>query len=218
MKNRSKLLLKATQMYRLLVALVCLGFLSAGIAQAGPTADFQALLAATKDMQGEFTQTIVSEKGIVSQSSSGQFWLKQPGKFRWDYQQPYVQKIISNGVKVWIYDEDLEQVTIKKIDSTQNSSPLSIFAGDAELTNSFRVSAMPTESDLAWVKLQPKGEALSFESIDIGFKGKKLQRMTMYDQFGQTTHIVFAGLVKTNKTANAMFEFTPPKGVDVFEE
>lgn len=178
----------------------------------------QSLLNDNKQMYGSFTQVIVSENGTKTESAMGDFWIKSPGKFRWDYTTPYVQNIVSDGLKVWFYDEDLEQVTIKTLSQSVGNSPLAIFDGSIPVQDVFTVENLEPEDNIFWVKLTPKGEITSFESIDMGFSGGVLARMNMHDQFGQTTRLLFSDVVKNTSIDNSIFTFEAPESVDVFEE
>ncbi|ORU90718.1 MAG: outer membrane lipoprotein carrier protein LolA [Cycloclasticus sp. symbiont of Poecilosclerida sp. M] len=169
-------------------------------------------------LHAEFTQIIVSENNVSSQSATGEFWVKKPGQFRWNYTSPYVQKIVSNGLKVWFYDEDLEQVTIKNIANTVDTSPLSVILGGIPIEDIFTVEQLNKTDNLVWLKLVPKKETTSFESIEMGFKSGLLNKMNLHDQFGQTTRLLLSNVSINTPIDEALFEFSIPKGADVFEE
>jgi len=193
-------------------------FSGAAFSEENTITEFEHFLADNQRITGEFQQTISSETGELIQSASGEFWVQQPNKFRWDYNKPYVQKIISNGSKVWIYDEDLEQLTIKKVSSAEGTSPLAIFDASKPLNESFIVEQLSTFNGISWIQLIPKAETSSFESIDIGLSEKQLKYMNMYDHFGQTTKLIFNELTAPESINQSVFEFSAPEGVDVFEE
>jgi outer membrane lipoprotein carrier protein len=171
-----------------------------------------------KQISGQFTQVINSTQSDQSQSSSGEFWIKKPGQFRWYYISPYIQKIISNGEKIWIYDEDLYQVTVKSSTNAIESSPLSIILGGSDMERHFIVSEIGEKDSLEWLSLSPKSESSGFDFIDIGFKSGKLNRMVMMDNFGQITELLFTNVTLNEPIDDELFEFQVPEGVDVFEE
>ncbi|PCH84391.1 MAG: outer membrane lipoprotein carrier protein LolA [Piscirickettsiaceae bacterium] len=175
-------------------------------------------LSTLHQMSGEFTQIIVSERGSTIRSASGTFKVKKPGLFDWQYKQPYEQQIVSNGQKIWIYDEDLEQVSIRQISESLNSSPLSIFVSDTPVDNIFDIKSIGTKEDADWVRLTPKTVDSSFEYIDIGFHHGQLSNMVLQDNFGQTTRLLFTNISKNTPIDDADFEFIVPEGSDVFEE
>lgn len=171
-----------------------------------------------KNLSGQFTQIISSEKSNHTQSSTGEFWIKKPNQFRWHYSTPYVQKIISNGKKLWVYDDDLEQVTIKDASQSIDSSPLAIIVGSTALDKLFDITELDDSDDLQWLRLVPKTESNSFEFINVGFKSGLLSRMVLQDNFGQTTRLLFTDVSVYTPIDSDTFEFKVPVGADVFDE
>ena len=171
-----------------------------------------------KNLSGQFTQIISSENSSHSQSSTGEFWIKKPNQFRWHYSTPYIQQIISNGESLWVYDEDLEQVSIKDASQSINSSPLAIILGSAKLDKLFNITQLGDNDDLQWLSLTPIEESSGFEFINIGFKNGLLTRMVLQDNFGQTTRLLFTDVSVQMPIANDKFEFIVPEGADVFDE
>jgi len=171
-----------------------------------------------QQLSGQFTQIISSEQNTKIQSSTGEFWISKPSQFRWHYTTPYIQKIISNGKKVWIYDEDLEQVTIKAASQAIDSSPLAIILGTQSLGKLFDVQELADAEELQWLQLTPKDEESGFELMKLGFKQGTLSRMLLQDNFGQTTRLLFTDVVVNPVIADDFFEFKVPQGADVFEE
>ncbi|MEO1963555.1 MAG: outer membrane lipoprotein chaperone LolA [Cycloclasticus sp.] len=169
-------------------------------------------------LSGQFTQIISSQTSNNTNSSTGEFWIKKPNKFRWHYSSPYIQEIISNGEKIWIYDEDLEQVSIKNSSQSVDSSPLAIILGSTSLGDSFEVSPIKNDDLLEWLKLTPKNDSSGFEFISIGFENGILARMIMADNFGQTTHLLFTDVAVHSNMDDTLFEFQTPDGADVFDE
>ncbi|MBS1214133.1 MAG: outer rane lipoprotein carrier protein LolA, partial [Proteobacteria bacterium] len=93
------------------------------LGEEAPLQRLHAFLAKASSLSADFSQVQVDEKGVPGRKSNGVFYLQRPGKFRWDYQQPYRQEIVSNGGKVWFYDVDLEQVTAKRLNDAIGSTP-----------------------------------------------------------------------------------------------
>jgi len=171
-----------------------------------------------KNLSGQFTQIISSEKSSHTQSSTGEFWVKKPNQFRWHYSTPYIQKIISNGEKLWVYDEDLEQVTIKNASQSIGSSPLAIILGSTSLDKLFDITQLEDSNNLQWLRLTPKTESSGFEFINVGFKSGLLSRMILQDDFGQTTRLLFTDISIYTPIDSDTFEFKVPEGADVFDE
>jgi outer membrane lipoprotein carrier protein len=170
------------------------------------------------NLRGQFTQVISSEQSSFIQSSTGEFWIKKPNQFRWHYTTPYVQKIISNGNKLWVYDEDLEQVTIKDASQSVGSSPLAVILGSIELDTLFNITQLDNSEQLEWLMLTPKEDSSGFEFIKVGFKDGLLNKMRLHDSFGQTTDLLFTDVTINEPIVDETFEFIVPDGADVFEE
>ena len=166
-------------------------------------------------LETAFTQEVMSEKGETIQSSQGRFMLYRPGKFRWEYQQPTPQEIISDGKSLWIYDKELEQVTVKPLDEVLGASPAAILMQHRDLSKDYQIVEKPTREDLAWVLLTPLNKNGDFTQIFIGLNVKGVLAMDLHDQFGQTTKIRFQQSQFNTSINGENFEFTPPAGVDV---
>ncbi len=166
-------------------------------------------------LETAFTQEVISEKGETIQRSQGRFMLSRPGKFRWKYQQPTPQEIISDGKSLWIYDIELEQVTVKPLDEVLGASPAAILMQHRDLSKDYQIVEKPTREELAWVLLTPLNKNGDFTQIFIGLNVKGVLAMDLHDQFGQTTKIRFQQSQFNTSINGENFEFTPPAGVDV---
>ncbi|MCW8956289.1 MAG: outer membrane lipoprotein chaperone LolA [Gammaproteobacteria bacterium] len=175
----------------------------------------QAFLQKTTTMQASFRQELHDNHGFLLQESAGQFSLQRPGKFIWDYVLPYEQKIISNGNKIWIYDSELEQVSVKKYDQVLTGAPILLLDKQKPLSEDFSVFELGKQGELFWVSLKPKTAENDFQQIKIAMAGKQLDTMKLIDNFDQTTTLVFTDLKTNLKLANDLFEFVPPSGTDI---
>lgn len=187
-------------------------------AEVTPVQRLRNFLARASTLQAEFTQVQVDENGNPGQRSSGVFYLQRPGKFRWDYQKPYSQEIVSNGGKVWFYDKDLEQVTAKRLNEAIGSTPALLLSGEVALETNFIIEKQMIDEGLYWLKLVPKAEESGFKYVLLGLDGNMLAGMELSDNFGQLTRIYFSNIRTGIRPDPALFEFKPPAGVDVFEE
>ncbi|MGR9045544.1 MAG: outer membrane lipoprotein chaperone LolA [Gammaproteobacteria bacterium] len=183
-----------------------------------PVEQLRTFLASSQSLSADFKQVSIDESGVPAQTSYGVFYLNRPGKFRWDYLKPFRQEIVSNAGKVWFYDEDLEQVTIKKLDQSLGSTPALLLSGDIDLEENFTLERQGKEGDLIWLKLLPKNEDSGFKYILIGLDHGVLAGMELNDNFGQLTRIYFSKVKINPSLDNGLFKFTPPEGVDIFEE
>lgn len=183
-----------------------------------PVAQLKAFLSATHSLTADFKQTAINEAGNPTQTSYGVFYLQRPGKFRWDYQKPFQQQIVSMSGKVWFYDTDLEQVTVRKLDDSVGSTPALLLSGDVSLEENYTMEQQGSEGDMQWIKLVPKNDESSFKYLLIGLEKGVLSGMELNDNFGQLTRIYFSNVKLNPFIKPALFEFQAPKGVDVFSE
>jgi outer membrane lipoprotein carrier protein len=197
--------------------IAALFFNSAG-AEDKPVKQLETFLESSKSLSADFKQVLINEAGNPVQTSYGVFYLQRPGKFRWDYQKPFQQQIVSNSGKVWFYDTDLEQVTIKKLDESLGSTPALLLSGDISLEDNFIMKDQGVDGDLQWVKLLPKNQESSFKYILIGLSKGALRGMELSDNFGQLTRIYFSNVILNPPIKQTLFQFNAPKGVDVFSD
>ena len=170
-------------------------------------------------LQADFIQTLLSEEGEQLEQTSGTLYLQQPGKFNWTYKQPYLQKIISNGTTLWIYDEDLEQLTVRNFNSEElEQTPAAIILGNAYPEKHFVQIDLGLIEGYKWIELTPRDLDAQFKNIRIGFDAKRLGMMIIADNLGQTTRIDFSDVSKNTTLSADLFDFTPPPDVDVIDE
>jgi outer membrane lipoprotein carrier protein len=169
----------------------------------------------TDAISANFHQTVLDNQGRKIQEVDGSMKLQRPGKFRWDYDKPYVQHIVGDGKKVWLFDPELNQVTVRDLDKALGSSPAALLAGNREMEQNFLLTYQERKDGLEWVLATPKSEDSGFERVAIGFNGDELQAMELHDSFGHTTQIKFSELQRNPKLPSATFTFTPPKNADV---
>jgi outer membrane lipoprotein carrier protein len=168
--------------------------------------------------QGEFEQTVFAASGRKPQRASGTFLFSRPGKFRWSYDKPYPQLLVSDGDKLWSCDKDLNQVTVKRLGDALGSTPVAILAGDGALDRDFTLIEAGAGEGLDWVQAKPKSAESTFETIRLGMQGGQLKRMELRDNFGQTTLIVFTFSSAVSTPDASQFRFVPPPGADVIGE
>jgi outer membrane lipoprotein carrier protein len=195
----------------LLVALL----LPLGGAHASGLDALHSFIAGTASAQGEFVQKVYDRKHKLTQEASGTLAFMRPGRFRWTYAKPYAQLIVGDGSKVWVYDADLNQVTVRRLDRALGSSPAALLAGSNEIERAFKLTDRGEKDGLEWVEAQPRDKESNFETIRMGFGFSGLEIMELADSFGQTTVLKFTALRRNPTLDMALFRFVPPKGADV---
>lgn len=186
-----------------------------GAAHAGGIDRLKAFVAGAKTAEADFTQTVADKSGRVTQQASGKMAFARPGKFRWDYSAPYEQVIVGDGNKLWLYDADLDQVTVRSLGDVIAGTPAALLAGDNAIEKYFSLKNAGESGGLEWLEATPKTRDTTFERIRMGFKGDTLVQMELFDFFGQRTTLKLSRLVRNPSIAPSRFTFTPPKGADV---
>jgi len=202
------------------VAALTAGLLIAGFAQASALEQFKSFVASTKAAKGEFVQRQVKntngEAPKVSTPATGTFMFARPGKFIWTYLKPYEQVLQADGDKLYIFDKDLNQVTVKKLGDALGSSPAAILFGSNDLEKNFTLTEAGTKDGAELLKAVPKAKDTAFEQIVIGLRDGLPVTMELKDSFGQTSVLSFKGIEKNPALTATSFKFVMPKGADVF--
>jgi outer membrane lipoprotein carrier protein len=203
-----------------LVSLI-LGLLVSTQVLADGVSALQDFYRSTNSMRATFHQEVKDGQGNMVQKVEGKMQLDRPNKFRWDYNKPYEQQIISDGKEVFLLDVELEQVTIRTLNQTLGMTPAALLAGGEGVEENFilkNVGRQPYGSSIDWVQALPKVEDSGFESIYIGFKGGELRHMKMVDSFSHITTIAFNNVERNPTLATETFSFQIPEGIDVVGE
>ncbi len=221
-------------------SLICLLALASPLpAHADAIGKLKNFMANTRSAQADFTQEVLDKNGKRTQSASGVMHFARPGKFRWTYWKPYEQIIVGDGGKFWLYDVDLNQVTVKKLDAALGSSPAALLAGSHEIEKEFVLkntecepraaggqqaasqvaggkAASCAEEGLEWLEAKPKAHESSFASIRMAFNAQsELVVMELRDAFGHLTVLRFSNIQRNPQLPQALFRFELPKGVEV---
>jgi outer membrane lipoprotein carrier protein len=204
-----------------LLASLCL-LLWTAAASAAQTGDVEGgrqrvegFLAGLDGLQAHFEQVLTDRSGRAIDRSSGMLAIRRPNRFRWDYREPYEQVIVADGARVWLYDSDLEQVTVRKLDDTLSATPAMLLSGEGKLEQNFTVTRVEREGGVEWIHMEPKRNDTDFKSVRLGFEGATLRHMQLADKLGQTTHLEFTQVERNPLLDPSRFTFTVPPGADV---
>jgi outer membrane lipoprotein carrier protein len=198
--------------------LLLLAALLPGMAGAATTEVLKGLLEQTTTARARFAQMVLDKNLKMLQQATGTMQFSRPGKFRWEYDKPYEQIIVSDGSRVWLYDKDLNQVTVRRLDRALGSSPAALLAGSNEIEKSYTLTSLGNQEGLDWLEAVPKTQDTAFEKVRLGFGKSGLEAMELRDQFGQVTVIKFSTIERNPSLRPEVFRFTPPKGADVISE
>ena len=202
-----------------LAALLPLGGFSAPAVHAqSPLPDLlQNFYADARTLTGRFEQRVVNEQASKQRMQRGRFWLARPGgRYRWEYREPFPQVIVSDGETLWVYDEELAQVTVRALTEQDASLPAALLAEGTRLASLFDVTVSPQDPQV--VLLRPLADDAGFESLELRFDAGSLASLVLHDSLGRTTEFGFFDLVRNQPVDEAVFQFEPPVGVDVLSE
>lgn len=202
-----------------LVGVSCM--LAAGWVQAASGIDqFKAFVGSTHAAKGDFVQRQIKlDKGQakLSNQTSGTFMFARPGKFIWLYQKPYENLLQADGEKLYLYDKDLNQVTIKLLGTALSSSPAAILFGSNDLEKNFTLTNAGSKDGMDWLQATPKDKDSSFTLISIGMQDGVPREMDLRDNFNNTTVIVLQHMEKNPSFTADQFKFIVPAGADVIK-
>jgi outer membrane lipoprotein carrier protein len=198
---------------------VLLFFPIISIAEAGAISSLKNFIESTRTVRAAFSQTVLDKYGRAVQRGGGTMQFERPGKFRWVYEEPYEQLIVGDGDRIWFYDRDLNQVTVRNLDTAIGGSPAALLAGNRDIENSFDLTEIGLQGEAEWLEAIPKTKESTFEWVRLGFtRDGALKAMELHDNFGQTTVLTFSRLEQNPKLAPELFKFSPPENTDVISD
>jgi outer membrane lipoprotein carrier protein len=199
--------------------LILLFFLFSQLTYASAIDSLRSFVQQAHTFKAVFSQTLLDKNLQVMQEASGTMMFERPGKFRWVYEKPYQQLIVGDGSRVWFYDQDLNQVTVRQLDLAIGSSPAALLAGSSTIERDFELTDIDVQDDMEWLEATPRAKESTFELIRMGFsKAGELREMVLRDNFGQFTLLVFTDLDANLDLSPDLFQFTPPEGADVISD
>ncbi|MBS0383003.1 MAG: outer membrane lipoprotein chaperone LolA [Proteobacteria bacterium] len=184
-------------------------------AATGARARLDAFANGLHSLRGDFTQTVYDAHGNITGASHGLLALEAPRLFRWEVTDPYQQLIVADGKKVWVYEPDLQQVTVRDQGATEAHSPLTVLTDLSQLDTDFKATDAGMREGLEWLRLESRAKDPQFEYAEIGFDARGPRRMVFKDTLGNRTEIVFSGWERNPAIPASQFTFVPPKGTDV---
>lgn len=199
--------------------LILLFFLFSQLTYASAIDSLRSFVQQAHTFKAVFSQTLLDKNLQVMQEASGTMMFERPGKFRWVYEKPYQQLIVGDGSRVWFYDQDLNQVTVRQLDLAIGSSPAALLAGSSTIERDFELTDIDVQDDMEWLEATPRAKESTFELIRMGFsKAGELREMVLRDNFGQFTLLVFTDLDANPDLSPDLFQFAPPEGADVISD
>jgi len=175
-------------------------------------------LAGLNSLRAKFRQEVINSDLELVEEASGRVTLKKPGRFRWDYTLPFERVIVADGERVWLYEADLQQVTVRRLDAGLGETPAALLTGDAEVLDHFEYLGSSMDDGIEWIQLKPNSAESDFEMISLGFDGDDLVEIGLADRLGQRTRLYLTEVERLEALSDDLFHFTVPDGVDVIGE
>jgi len=177
----------------------------------------QSFVEASRTLSGQFEQVLFDARDSVQERSTGAFWLQRPGQFRWEYRSPYPQTLLSDGERLWLYDPDLAQVTVRPLAEALASAPAALLTGEGLVAQAFAVERLRENGAVTWYALTPRSDAGDFRRVELALEDNVPVQVILYDNFDQRTVITFSRLQVNQPLPSSRFEFEAPPGVEVVE-
>ena len=202
------------------LALLALGSLvgafAAGAAEPDAVARTEAYIGDLETLSAEFVQVVRDREGRITDRATGSLYISRPDRFRWEYRDPYVQTIVADGRQLWLYDAELQQVTVRALAAGLGSTPAMLLSGSGSVGDGFEAVSVQQHGGLTWCRLRPRDRTSDFESVALAFAASgELVAMQLEDKLGQSTEIGFSDVRRNAALDGQLFRFEPPPGADV---
>lgn len=201
----------------LLLCTLGAGLLAGPAAAASAEDELKRFFDGVQSLSANFTQKQTDESGEVLSSTSGRMWLSRPGRFRWSYETPYEQLMVCDGEKIWMYDKDLAQVTVRPAAQALVGTPAALLSQQSSLLDEFSLEDLGVQGKDHVMRLKPKSADSDFKAIELTLQNGTPQRMKFLDQLGGTTEVLFTQVQGNVKIDPALLRFSPPEGAEVIE-
>jgi outer membrane lipoprotein carrier protein len=191
----------------------------ASAASSDAVARIDAYLGSVKTLGAHFLQVVRAKDGQITDRASGTLSVARPDRFRWDYREPYSQTIVADGSKLWLYDPDLDQVTVRSLEQGLGATPAMLLSGAGKVGDAFKSAGIERKADWTWCRLAPRQQGSDFERVSLAFDARgELAAMELQDKLGQTTTVEFSDVKRGTVVDASMYDFRPPAGADVIGE
>jgi outer membrane lipoprotein carrier protein len=201
--------------YSYLISLLMLLCMAPLASAADGSQQFNAFMQNLATLKADFRQTVQRPDDDTVYASNGIFYLKRPGQLRWEYEDPPTQVIVADGKRIWLHDIELEQVSHRSQNAALEGTPAQLLSGTSPVEQNFELEELGEREGLSWIELRPRESEAQFTKVLLGFADNSLQRMAMYDSFGQITRFIFTDMQRNPELDSELFVFVPPPQIDL---
>ena len=199
-------------------------------AGAGSLETLEDFIKSTHSGKAAFTQVVTSpaqaDQTVKTKTSSGRFEFLRPNRFKFIYTKPFEQSIVADGKTLWVYDQDLNQVTSRNLGKALAGAPATIVTASSDikaLGADFTLKEQPERAGLHWVFATPKVKDSQLQSVNVGLragnrstgKAPELAVLEIVDSFGQRSVMTFTQFESNPALGAENFSFRTPAGASV---
>ena len=181
-------------------------------------ARLRSFLANVQSLEASFRQQVLDSRQQIIEDATGSVVMQRPGRFRWNYRAPFERIIVADGERVWLYEADLEQVTIRRLTAGIGDTPAALLTGKDSVLERFAVERSWSADGLALVRLKPRAADADFAGVTLGFDGPELRRLVLDDRLGQQTRIDLTEVRINPRLSPGCSAFRRPQGADVIDD
>lgn len=206
-------------MHRILLALLICVLFNVSLAQQGALEKLNSMLVSIESLKADVVQLIVESDGGILEESKIKMYFKKPNGFYWETITPFKELIVTNGVKLWNYQPDLEQVVIEDWDSSKSELAAQLLNGETEnLGSDYQIEQLYSDdSGDHQFTLTPLATDSVYERISISFVTSELDQIYLNSKNGQQTVWRFVTIERNESLEDNVFEFDPPAGIEIIE-
>lgn len=186
----------------------------------------QARYEKTKDLQATFTQKTKIEGFSKPVVSSGRFYVKKPGRLRWDYVEPATEEIYVDKEDVRMYVPEHKQVLVGKLTNMAASqAPLQLLQGVGKLDEEFDIEPTAAKErgagGIPLLSLTPKQGRFEPERavqrivIEVQPKTYSLKTIALHEVSGNVATFEFADIKPNTGLKDELFDFKVPADVEI---
>ena len=216
--NKLKLYFKVKYNYKSVLFCLLYSFSLAAVAQQSPLQELVSTLSQSTTMQAEVEQLILSQDGREIQALQGEIAMQKPDRLFWHVSEPYEELMISDGISLWYYEPDLEQVSIQDFPNDIENNPILLLNDDLQaLADVYEVSMGYVDDEIKQYVLLPLLASSAYERFSLTFSGADLVQMQFESSVGQLTSFSFTNIINNQTLDAALFHFEIPADIEIID-
>jgi outer membrane lipoprotein carrier protein len=169
-----------------------------------------------KDIKGNFVQKSVLKDLNRTDTYEGEFFIKPPLRMKWVYKGKTAPDVIINGNEILIYKKEDNQAYKGEFDrATYGQTPVALLSGFGSISQEFDVTE--TGDSLLLRPRKPMGTITSIR-ITLSPAAFPIRSFVIYDTYSNVIEITLKDIKINTGLKDSLFNLTPPKGANVYEQ